>query len=368
MAHQATAAGGRSPSAAPSCKGLDRRLLQASRPLRCVVLGIVSATLTTWKAAQWTPNFCSTNVHVILRAKVQRYAAGSPQGTNTERKKTPASGVMPVVDTSDFDADGGSSPGGKKESLESLMQAAKGFAAKKDLARRAAKNSLSLEDDLRGLSLEDDVDVSMDMVAAARRPASGDISLEGRFSAWLKETWSLITNPSPIQINYLFIFVASIGLLFVVALITFSLGGIKQRGEDADAMIRYDKMRRNSMVRKYDLIRANRERFEGVEDLAEWAEKNPNVELIPPLEPLPTIKKKTRVADPAAPKKTSPTAQKKTADFEAPTPALPTKTVEAQIAAPAVPKTPVTAETAATTETAAPAVPKTPVTVETAAP
>lgn len=189
-----------------------------------------------------------------------------------EKKKNQP--VVPVVDDSGFDIDGAleddldlKPKGGKKETLDSIVEAADGFGGA-GKARRREKSTLSLQEDIKGLSLEDDVDLSIGMMKAARS-GKVDVSLEGRLGAWLGETKELISNPTPIQLTYVAIFWGSFVLIILAAGLVVGLGGVRLRGDGADSERRRQLVEQDAFVQRSKLLRENKARMGQVRDKRE---------------------------------------------------------------------------------------------------
>merc|ERR1712228_498709 len=69
---------------------------------------------------------------------------------------------------------------------------------------------------------------------ARARTGKTDISIPGRLTKWAQETKELVTNPAPIQVTYVTIFLASAALLVVTGVVVFALGAVRLRGGQED--------------------------------------------------------------------------------------------------------------------------------------
>merc|ERR1719247_685288 len=84
---------------------------------------------------------------------------------------------------------------------------------------------------MNGRSLEDDLDLDIDMIGRARAPAKIDVSLQGQLAIWAGEMKQLIMDPTPVQVTYLSISMATFGTMFFLFIFVFSLGAVRMRGE-----------------------------------------------------------------------------------------------------------------------------------------
>lgn len=234
-------------------------------------------------SAAWVSAFGATNFDQSragrLIDRTARHARKVGEGVGPGPGTKSATPVVPVVDGSDFDLGGEATiapaPSKKNGDFESVLEAADSFATKTErkvtrgLRRTSgAIKTLSLEDDLAGMSIEDDEDLSAAIMASTRREPTIEITLVGRIKAWAEETYQLVTNPTPVQVNYVTIFFASAAFIVLLGVLTFAMGGVRLRGE-IDAEQLNAKLASQGYYQMRQKMKVNQMKANAVDDIAD---------------------------------------------------------------------------------------------------
>lgn len=212
---------------------------------------------------------CFSTFPSIRQVNVRRNAREPGQASGSASKASSA--VVDDSDLSDLPSEKLTKPDEgtkkKKKSFDSLIAEADAFSTKAERASKKSTAMVSLEDELKGLSIEDDTELDAIMMATARGGKASDVSLSTRLTKWLEETKELIQNPTKQQVTYGVIFASSIGLLVLMFVITFALGGIRLQGDGVETARRRTAKLNDAYMQSVAIMREQKKRLAEMDDI-----------------------------------------------------------------------------------------------------